>query len=126
MPKPWDDKGARDVAPSSDLANQQHPTLGSYESTIASPLPLCIAVRILEGKPPRPLPLIFISEHVAKIRQVPAGWYISAEVGQRFDVVITNVHKKGAVHFRGEKIESNEVVACGVLFVDGTKALLKG
>lgn len=78
---------------------------------IASPLPLGITVRILEeGKAPRPLPLIFVLEHAANTREVQSGWYISAEVGHRFDIVVTNIHEKGGVYFRGERIQSDRSV----------------
>lgn len=111
---------ARAVEPSAGLKRARYPILATEDTNSVSPLPLGIAIRILEdGKHPRALPMYFVSERASLSRKIPSGWYIAGEIGQHFDLVVSNVHRKGKEHFWGTKLEDKNVIAHAEVMIDG-------
>lgn len=79
----------RAVAPLEMLGHFPYPMYVTPGTYLDSPLPLGIAVCVVEeDRSFRELPLIFVSKQAASSRGVPAGWYLCAEIGKRFKIVV--------------------------------------
>lgn len=121
----WTDKGARAVIPSATLLNGKEPILATYRSTADSPQPLGVGVNVVfSNGNRRALPLFFVSPHAVKSLGEKAGWYVVADMGQRFEIVDTNVHMQGAVSVIGALLTLTQVAA-SKLEVDGTPVMLQ-
>lgn len=89
----WSDRGARAVVPSVVLHNGKEPVAATYGTTVDAPQPLGVGVNVLlPNGHRRALPLFFVSEHAAESRDIESGWYIGADMGQRFEILVSNVH----------------------------------
>lgn len=108
--------------PNAAVKAMQVPMVGTASMAKMSPYPYGIGVYV-GGKPKT---LYYISESVAegKGHGVEEGWYVEAgESGEPFEIRISNVHKKGEEHFKGELFAENDKGASAKLFVDGFNTL---
>lgn len=110
--------------PGATLLNGKEPIQASYGTTVDTPQPLGVGINVVYPHGGRcALPLFFLSHGAAKSRGVKFGWYVAAEMGQRFEIVVTNVHAEGAMSVKGKLVPPPQV-ATPKLQVDGSPVLL--